>query len=454
MLNKTLIEKILGQKISGDVTIEGVEWQTQNSKKSDLLFYRIPENPSAEEVFRKRASEASYAYLIVNRPLENPPPRTIVISENNWMEIQKLFCDEIYPMPKMKLIGVTGTNGKTTTTDLILQIGSLVGAKGMSIGTLGLRYPDKTLLDFGLTSPSYIDLRKYLFHYGKDRDFCVMEVSSHALDQERFYKIRFDVGAWTSFSQDHLDYHETMEDYFLSKLKLVDLTLSQSILVPEGQESLKSQIEEHGKEVITAPLVEEKNLPLFLKSKFNQENLALAYQVITDLFPSFASPDLTSLVAPEGRFYIRKINESYVVVDFAHTPDALANICDSIRESFPGLKLHVLFGCGGDRDRSKRPLMTKVVLEKADRVYLTSDNPRFEEPEAIISDMLKGNENEKIEVIVDRKAAVEKALRELEDGAVLLLAGKGHENTISIKGSKIHYSDIEEVERFISERKA
>ncbi len=454
MLNKEKLEHILGIHIDTEKTVKGVEWQTQSSQATDVLFYNVSEGAEAEDQFRKRAQSAQYAYLIINRRLENPPPRSIELPESKWKTAQKLICDELLPLPQLKFIGVTGTNGKTTTTDLMLQIGELIGSRGMSIGTLGVRYPGKTLEEFGLTSPSYIDLRKFIHRYGQDRDFCVMEVSSHALEQDRYMGMRFDASAWTSFSQDHLDYHKTMEKYFLSKLKLVDLTNSQCIYVPEGQEELMNKIQDAGKNIIRTSLPETIELPLFLRSKFNKENLALALQIMTDLFPSFVAPDLTKLTAPEGRFYIRQKGESFIVVDFAHTPDALENICRSIRESFPQKSLRVLFGCGGDRDRSKRPLMTKVVLDYADRVYLTSDNPRFEEPEAIIQDMLSGQDNKKIEVIVDRKAAVARAFDELNDGVVLLLAGKGHENTISIKGKKIHYSDIEEVEKFMSGKKA
>lgn len=450
MLNKEKIEQILQVTLEDNQEIEGVEWKAENSSAKDVLFYRIPTGTEAEEIFRQRVETASYGLLVINRSISNLPPRTIVIQESEWKEIQKKTCDALYPMPEIKLIGITGTNGKTTTTDLVLQIGALVGAKGLSIGTLGVRTNGKTLEEFGLTSPSYIDLRKFIHRYAQKCDFCVMEVSSHALEQDRYYKMSFDAVAWTSFSQDHLDYHQTMENYFHSKLKLLEHSKQEAILIPEGQNELKEKIETEGKKTIMSPLVQNKELPLFLKSKFNQENLALAYHIMTDLFPSFVAPDLSRLEAPEGRFYIRKFKDCYIVVDFAHTPDALDNICRSILESFPGKSLRVLFGCGGDRDRGKRPLMTKVVLEHADRVYLTSDNPRFEDPEEIIQDMLRGNENKKIEVIVDRKTAVMKAFDELNNNAVLLLAGKGHENTISVKGKKIHYSDIEEVEKFMT----
>lgn len=454
MLNKEKLEKIFHTKLTGPEEVSGVEWQSQNSRNSDILFYKIPESQEAEEIFHQRIASSHFAYLVVSRGVENLPANAIVVEDKFWKECQKLVCDELYPMPSIRFIGITGTNGKTTTTDLVLQLGDLIGVKGMSIGTLGVRYPNKTLVDFGLTSPSYIDLRKFLHRFGADREFCVMEVSSHALHQDRYYKIRYDIGAWTSFSQDHLDYHQTMDEYFHSKLLLSESVKDGVLIVPEGQEELKEKIEAAGKKTLTAPLVEAPNLPLFLQSTFNQENLALAYHIVTSLFPSFVAPDISKLIAPEGRFFIRKHNESFIVVDFAHTPDALENICRSIRESFPDKSLRVLFGCGGDRDRKKRPLMTKVVLDHADRVYLTSDNPRFEDPERIIRDMLQGNENKKIDVVVDRKAAVAKAFSELNDGVVLLLAGKGHENTISIKGKKSHYSDIEEVEKFISGQKA
>jgi UDP-N-acetylmuramoyl-L-alanyl-D-glutamate--2,6-diaminopimelate ligase len=193
-----------------------------------------------------------------------------------WPELQKDILDILYPLPQLKLFGITGTNGKTTTTDLILQLGDEIGKKGISIGTLGVRTRGKTIEDFGLTSPSFIDLRKYLNRYGKDKDFCVMEVSSHALVQQRLYGLRFDGGGWLSFSQDHLDYHQNLENYFKSKCLIFDYLKPQvSLYLPSDQRELFQKIGAHYKNIIKAPTLKQ-DLPLFFKPQFNKNNLEVA----------------------------------------------------------------------------------------------------------------------------------------------------------------------------------
>jgi UDP-N-acetylmuramoyl-L-alanyl-D-glutamate--2,6-diaminopimelate ligase len=429
--------------------IKDIHWKVEDCRSDDILFYRIGDTEAARKSFSERIKIAKFKWLVVNITHSDLPGNASVIGESQWPAMQKDLLDQLYPLPKMKLIGITGTNGKTTTTDLILQLGHLAGKKGISIGTLGVREYQKQILDFGLTSPSLIDLRKFLYLYGKDKDFCVMEASSHALSQGRMHGIEFDGCGWLSFTQDHLDYHKTMEAYFEAKAILFKhLKKGGKLFVPLAQEELRKKLSSLSPLTTIAPSLPE-NLPLFFSTQFNRDNLEVAHGLVQFVFGVKLSVDFNNLTPPDGRFYIQKYKSSYIVVDFAHTPDALMNICRGIKKSFPEHRLKVLFGCGGDRDRTKRPLMGAVVDEWADEVYLTSDNPRTEDPGLIIDDIHKGFSRKIPRKIVDRREAVKIAFFEIKEKEVLLLAGKGHEDYILINGVKHPYSDIREVDDFV-----
>lgn len=449
MLSENKLSAILGTTLS-KVSIDDIHWKTQDSTPNSILFYRIGDDQKSKDLFSERISNSKFSWLILNTDHPNKPKNSSIISEDNWPQIQKEILDELYPMPRLKIMALTGTNGKTTTTDLVLQLGELSGLKGLSIGTLGVRSNHQTILDFGLTSPSLIDLRKFMNLYGQDKDFCVLEASSHALTQGRLFGLSFDSAGWLSFSQDHLDYHKTMEEYFAAKMVLVNhLKPNGKIFVPNDQTDLFNKISKTTSQVLYAPALSEK-LPVFFSTRFNLNNLEVAKAMLEETFSLKVSQVYDKIIPPDGRFYIRSYGSNFIVVDFAHTPDALENICRGIRESFPKHKLKVLFGCGGDRDRTKRPLMGQVSEKWAEEVYVTSDNPRSEEPEQIIEDIVKGMGTKKNYKITDRPTAVKKAFSDLKENEILLLAGKGHENYILIKGVKHPYSDIGEVEKFIS----
>jgi UDP-N-acetylmuramoyl-L-alanyl-D-glutamate--2,6-diaminopimelate ligase len=412
------------------------------------LFYRIPDTDEGRKAFAERIKTAKFSWLVVNVSHPDLPKNSTVIPESNWPKVQKDILDVLYPLPNLKMIGITGTNGKTTTTDLVLQLGGLAGKKGISIGTLGVREANKQILDFGLTTPSFIDLRKYLAIHGKGKDFCVMEASSHALTQGRLFGIVFDGAGWLSFTQDHLDYHKTMESYFEAKTLIYNhLRENAKLFVPLSQKDLYEKLHVFPQTEKAYSLPE--NLPLFFSTQFNRDNLEVAHAIVESVFDTVLNVDYNKLTSPDGRFYIREFKTNFLVVDFAHTPDALLNICKGIRKSFPGFRLKVLFGCGGDRDRTKRPLMGAAVDEWADEAYVTSDNPRTEDPERIIEDILKGFKRLNPRKIVDRREAVKIAFSELNEKEVLLLAGKGHEDYILINGIKHPYSDIREVDEFV-----
>ncbi len=432
------------------LNIKDIHWKTQDSDSESVLFYKITD----DKVFSERIDKAQYKWLVNNKDHPSRPMNSSIIPEDQWPEVQKEILDRLYPQPKLKLIALTGTNGKTTTTDLVLQLGHLSGKKGLSVGTLGVREYNKTILDFGLTSPSFIDLRKFLSKYGRDKDFCVLEASSHALMQHRLYGLTFDMAGWLSFSQDHLDYHKTMEEYFAAKALLFNyLNDSAKCFVPSQQADLYDMIARVTKKVQKTKHIEGK-LPLFFSTGFNRNNLEVAVDIVEATFDLKVGDVFDKILPPDGRFFIKPYKSNFIVVDFAHTPDALDNICQGIRLSFPNHKLKVLFGCGGDRDRTKRPLMGKIAETWASEIYVTSDNPRSEDPAQIIDDIVKGMSSKNIRRIIERPKAVEQAFNELYENEILLLAGKGHEDYILIHGVKHPYSDIGEVEKFLARNKA
>jgi UDP-N-acetylmuramoyl-L-alanyl-D-glutamate--2,6-diaminopimelate ligase len=453
MLNEQSLKKILNQDVT-PLKLSDIHWKTQDSTKDSILFYKILSDEKSQNLFTERIDKSQFGWLIVNTDHPSRPMNSSIVPEDKWPEVQKQILDILYPIPSLKLIALTGTNGKTTTTDLVLQLGELSGKKGMSVGTLGVREYNKTILDFGLTSPSFIDLRKFLNRYGKDKDFCVLEASSHALMQHRLYGLQFEMSGWLSFSQDHLDYHKTMEEYFAAKALLFDYLIdSAKVFVPSQQADLYNMIARVTKKVQKTKTIEGK-LPLFFSTGFNRNNLEVAVDIVESTFGIKVQNVFDKIVPPDGRFFIKPYKTNYIVVDFAHTPDALDNICQGIRLSFPNHNLKVLFGCGGDRDRTKRPLMGKIAETWASEIYVTSDNPRSEDPAQIIDDILKGMSSKNIHKIIERPKAVEQAFNELKENEILLLAGKGHEDYILIHGVKHPYSDIGEVEKFLARKNA
>lgn len=436
-------------------SICGLDWRIEKSQSNVAIAYNLADGVAAEQRLAERLASHKPGLLILNRlPSFKMDVPLWVIKDGSWIEFLKEACDHYFPLPRnLKLLGVTGTNGKTTTADLVLQLGEMAGLKGISIGTLGVRQTGKTLEEFGLTTPGQIQLREILFRYGSNCNFAVMEVSSHALAQGRVQGLVFESAAWTSFTQDHLDYHKTMESYFEAKEKIIHyLSHSGHLYVPPTQTWLKERLSRHKNlrviNHITANM--ESSLPAFFQSHFNRDNLNCAIDMVSHIGVDVAKLKLTNLVPPPGRFYIREWNNRVAVVDFAHTPDALENILKSLKDSFPSKRITVVFGCGGDRDKTKRPQMGAVACKYADKIILTSDNPRTENPDQIIQDIIEGiEEKSNLICVTDRPTAVKRALEELADDEVLLLAGKGHEDYI-IKGTqKVHYSDIEELDNFV-----
>lgn len=373
-----------------------------------------------------------------------------------------------YPQDKLKIIGVTGTNGKTTTT-YILE--SLLGENKIArIGTIEYKIGDE-IIPAPNTTPSSLEIIKICKKaVEKNIKYLVMEVSSHGLDIGRVDMLKFESGIFTNLTLDHLDYHKTMENYFLAKRKLFDLVkdkknsiiniddeygkryleytngISYSIKEKANIQGKIKKINREGQEVEIKIFDKIYNLNLKLLGRYNLYNLLGAIGAIKVLGISDEEiiKKIDKIHGAPGRFQPVRVDSDFtIIVDYAHTGDALENILKSINE-FKINKIITVFGCGGDRDKTKRPIMGKIAEKYSDIVIVTSDNPRTEEPEKIIEDIVTGLEKQNHIIEVNREIAIERAVKLAQKNDIILIAGKGHENYQIIGREKIHFDDKEE----------
>ncbi len=430
--------------------IEEIEWRLEKASTSELVFYKL--SSQGVDALAKRLIESEYGLLIMNQYdscLESYA-NWIVVKEDNWKEIQKIICDYIYPYPEhLKLVGVTGTNGKTTTVELARQLAQQLGFHSASIGTLGTKVGEESIDHETLTTPPYIHLRKIFYKLKEKVDVIFLEISSHGLDQNRIFCLELDSAGWTSFGQDHLDYHKNEENYFQSKTKIVNYLKDQKYcwhLLDD--DSIPLPLEDRFKRVERIDKLERGNLPLPLQLDFNWKNLILALYLLEDIAEKkfdLALLDFNKLLIPPGRLQFLQKDGRTFIIDYAHTPDALETICKALKDIYPSNRLHVLFGCGGDRDKGKRPLMAQSVSKYADQIYITSDNPRNENPTEIINDILDGLSDKLDNYFVheNRFEAMKLAVMNLKVGDILLLAGKGHETYQIINEQKFSFDEKE-----------
>jgi UDP-N-acetylmuramoyl-L-alanyl-D-glutamate--2,6-diaminopimelate ligase len=377
------------------------------------------------------------------------------------------------PSRDMWLAGVTGTNGKTSCSHWIAQSLTRLGRKTAVIGTLGSGFPEA--LDEALnTTPDALSLQAKLAQFrNRGAVACAMEVSSHGIDQGRINSIEFDVALFTNLSRDHLDYHKTMEDYGAAKAKLFHWPHLTHAVVnvddPFGREIAQSidrsqvdvlgygfgkgEIAGHRLDLSTRGLKLEITTPWGpaqlssgLIGKFNAANLlgVLGVLMTAEISLQDAVDALAHATAVPGRMQMIRLQDApLVVVDYAHTPDALEKALRTLRDLLPaGARLHCVFGCGGDRDPGKRPLMGEIATRLADRVIITSDNPRSENPHAIIQDIVAGaHPNHAIEP--DRSNAIFRALQAAAPQDAVLIAGKGHESYQEIEGERLPFDDVQ-----------
>lgn len=398
-----------------------------------------------------------------------PVETEIVADTRKYLE--EYLYKNYYPKIKdMKLIGVTGTNGKTTICFLVYQMLKKLGRNPAYIGTIGFYYNDEKK-ELNNTTPD-IDLLYEMLLEAKENgcDTVVMEVSSHALDKNRIYGLEFDCVAFTNLTQDHLDYHETMENYCNAKKRLFTLTRNDKVAVINGDsEYAKHFINPSNNNIIISSTsgdcliksmdfshldtkikfsYEEQEYETTVKmvGRYNVYNFLTAIILVHKL--GFSIEEILKLAecisAPNGRMEKIDYKTNSIFIDYAHTPDAVINVLKSTEEYKKG-KVITIIGCGGDRDRTKRPLMGRAAEEYSDYVIFTNDNPRTEDEKQIMNDILEGLTKENHEVIYNREEAIKKGIELLKENDILMILGKGHEDYQIIGKEKHHFSDKEVV---------
>ena len=428
-----------------DVEVHGLSYDSRLINSGDLFFCFKGEKKDSHD-FVYDAIKGGASALVVERKIDIDFPQVISSSSRKMMsEIAEIFYE--FPSREITTVGVTGTNGKTTTVNILSAIAKAAGEKTETIGTLTGQ----------LTTPEAPDLQRQIRDsIGNGVSFLAMEVSSHALLQNRISRMTYDAAIFTNLSLDHLDYHGDMESYYKAKSSLFSPTHSKLAVINADNQFGKRLMNEveipqvsfslNDVDIVERTLIKTtfrwkgKIIELKLPGVFNLEN-ALAAVVTAEALGfnrEVIAKGLESAKGTPGRFELltHSDEEPYIIVDYCHTPDGLEKILLSINELLPGARTHIVFGCGGDRDTSKRAQMGMISETHATNVYLTSDNPRSENQMAIINDILAGiHDTEPVYVNPDRREAIFHAVTTANQDDVVLIAGKGCEPYQEISGT-------------------
>ena len=381
---------------------------------------------------------------------------TIVVSDTKKYLEDYLYNNYYEKIKHLKLIGMTGTNGKTTTCFLIYQALNKCDIKCAYIGTLGF-YTDKKI-DTSNTTPNLYDIYNMLIEcVNNNYEYVVMEVSSQGLAMGRVNTLLFDYVIFSNLTQDHLDYHKTMNNYLKEKVKLFSMTRNSYAIINNDSEYskyflLNNKNITYGKsnsDYVISDIKMDMNGSYFklngeeyytkLIGEYNIYNVCVVI-ILLKLLNISNKELIENLDYPDGRMNIIKYNGNYIIIDYAHTPDAVCKVLDTV-STLEHNKIITLIGCGGNRDKSKRSIMGEIATDHSDFVMFTSDNPRNEDPNDIIKDIVKGVYRSNYEICVNRKKAIIKCVQMLSKNDILLLLGKGHENYQIIGNKKFPFSD-------------
>ena len=491
-----LAELVNGSVVTGDKNIEikGIEHDSRKAAEGTLFVCIEGFHVDGHKFIPQAVEKGAKAILTTRFAEAVEVPEGVAVLQVPELKaaldvIVPFFHD--YPAQKMRVIGITGTNGKTTTSYLIRAILREAGYKVGLIGTIQIMMEEE-VFPIHNTTPDVVELQHTLaIMRDKGMDYVVMEVSSHALDQNRVAGIEFDTAVFSNLTQDHLDYHKTLENYKLAKAKLFDLLGKEGVkenktaVVNADDEAGKTMLE-HAKcrqltygienkaslqatnvEVLASganfTLTEEflgkLDLQLHITGIFNVYNVmaAVGAAIAEKIDPAVIEKALLNFTSVPGRFELVKAGQDFsIIVDYAHTPDGVENVLNTARR-IAKKKIIAVFGCGGDRDRTKRPIMGRLAADLADVVIATSDNPRSEDPAFILSEVEAGVKetigDKHHECIIDRREAIFRAVELAETDDIVIILGKGHEDYQILKDKTIHFDDKEVAREAVAAKK-
>ena len=477
LLKNVEVLNTIGQE---EVEITGVNIDSRRIEKGHL-FVAIPGTQTDGHKFIPKAIELGAAAILCEKMPEEQTAGVTYIqvasTEDAVGKVATLFYGD--PSRKLKLVGVTGTNGKTTIATLLYNMFRKFGHKCGLLSTV-CNYIEGEAIPADHTTPDPIELNRLLAQMvDAGCEYAFMECSSHAIAQKRIGGLKFAGGLFTNLTRDHLDYHKTFENYRDAKKAFFDGLDKDAFAITNADDkngavmvqNCKAQVKTYSTRTMAdfkAKIIEchfegmyldinGKEVGVQFIGKFNVSNLLAVYgaAVMLGKKPEDILLILSTLKSVNGRLEPINSPEGYTaIVDYAHTPDALENVLNAIHEVLNGKgKVITVCGAGGNRDKGKRPLMAQEAVKQSDKVIITSDNPRFEEPQDIINDMLAGldqKQMKKVVSIVDRREAIRTACMLAEKGDVILIAGKGHEDYQEIKGVKHHFDDKEVVKEIFN----
>lgn len=463
-----------------DFEVKGLSYDSRKVNPG-YIFFAIKGLKDDGNKYAEEAIKNGSALIVTEEEINTSEAKSVKVTN-----IRKLMAalSGIYygnPSQKLNLIGVTGTNGKTTTTHLIKAILSDAGYESGLIGTIDYQVGSKKI-ESTLTTPDSVELNMMLSEMVNSKmNFCVMEVSSIALAMDRVYGLNFDTAVFTNLTSEHLDFHETMENYFDAKKIIFDNLTEKSFAVSnkddiygekivsetrarkffysiKKESDLKSNNEKLSLSGLEFDVKFNNKIYKFksnLSGRFNIYNILASISTVLhyDIDIESIQKAVANFNEVAGRFNrIRLPNGAVAIVDYSHTSDSLKNAIESAREIVNEEKkkgrVITVFGCGGNKDRTKRPVMGKYATSLSDHSIITSDNPRFEDPMEIIIEIERGIEEKNYEVIEDRTEAIKKGIEISREGDIVLICGKGHETYQEINGKRSHFDDREVVQKY------